>query len=88
MLAGSLIAVGMNWWQSLLTILLGNLIVLVPILFNAHPGTKYGILFPILARSSFGMLGANIPAIIRAIVACGWFGIQTFIGGEAIKTFM
>ena len=88
MLAGSLIAVGMNLWQSLLTILLGNLIVLVPILFNAHPGTKYGIPFPILARSSFGMLGANIPAIIRAIVACGWFGIQTFIGGEAIKTFM
>lgn len=68
--------------------MLGNLIVLLPILLNAHPGTKYGIPFPVLARSSFGMLGANIPAILRAVVACGWFGIQTYIGGEAIKTFI
>jgi nucleobase:cation symporter-1, NCS1 family len=88
MMAGGLIAVGMNWWQSLLTILLGNVIVLIPILLNAHPGTKYGIPFPVLARSSFGMYGANIPAILRAVVACGWFGIQTYIGGEAIKTFI
>src|SRR5215468_6674045 len=88
MLAGGLIAGGMNWWQALLTIALGNLIVLVPILLNAHPGTKYGIPFPVLARSSFGTSGANIPAILRAIVACGWFGIQTFIGGEAVKTFV
>lgn len=77
MLAGGLVAVGMNWWQALLTIGLGNLIVLVPILLNAHPGTKYGIPFPVLARSSFGTIGANIPAVLRAIVACGWFGIQT-----------
>src|SRR6476661_5804603 len=88
MMAGGLIAVGMNWWQALLTIGLGNLIVLVPILLNAHPGTKYGIPFPVLARSSFGTRGANIPAVLRAIVACGWFGIQTFIGGEAVKTFV
>lgn len=88
MLAGGLIASGMNWWQALLTITLGNLIVLVPILLNAHPGTQYGIPFPVLARSSFGTQGANIPAVLRAIVACGWFGIQTFIGGEAIKTFI
>lgn len=88
MLAGGLITVGMNWWQALLTITLGNLIVLVPILLNAHPGTKYGIPFPVLARSSFGTQGANVPAILRAIVACGWFGIQTFIGGEALKTFI
>ncbi len=88
MLAGGLIAVGMNWWQALLTIGLGNLIVLVPILLNAHPGTKYGIPFPVLARASFGTAGANIPAVLRAIVACGWFGIQTFIGGEAVKTFL
>jgi nucleobase:cation symporter-1, NCS1 family len=88
MLAGGLIAVGMNWWQALLTIGLGNLIVLVPILLNAHPGTKYGVPFPVLARASFGTSGANIPAILRAIVACGWFGIQTFIGGEAVKTFL
>ena len=88
MLAGGLISVGMNWWQALLTIGLGNVIVLVPILLNAHPGTKYGVPFPVLARASFGTSGANIPAVLRAIVACGWFGIQTFIGGEAVSTFL
>jgi NCS1 family nucleobase:cation symporter-1 len=88
MLAGGLIAIGMNWWQALLTIGLGNVIVLFPILLNAHPGTRYGIPFPVLARASFGTKGANIPAILRAIVACGWFGIQTYIGGEAVKTFL
>src|SRR5689334_17269103 len=88
MLAGSLLAVGMNWWQALLAIGLGNTIVLVPILLNAHPGTRYGIPFPVLARASFGTRGANVPAVLRAIVACGWFGIQTFIGGEAVKTFV
>lgn len=88
MLAGGLIAVGMNWWQALLTIGLGNIIVLAPILLNAHPGTKYGVPFPVLARASFGTRGANVPAVLRAIVACGWFGIQTFIGGEAVKTFL
>ncbi len=88
MMAGGLVAVGMNWWQALLTIALGNLIVLVPILLNAHPGTKYGIPFPVLARSSFGTTGANVPAVLRALVACGWFGIQTSIGGEALKTFI
>ncbi|MGA1043862.1 MAG: NCS1 family nucleobase:cation symporter-1 [Phycisphaerales bacterium] len=88
MLAGGLVAQGMNWWQALLTIGLGNLIVLIPILLNAHPGTKYGIPFPVLVRSSFGTVGANVPAIARAIVACGWFGIQTYLGGEAMKTFL
>ncbi len=88
MMAGGLLAVGMNWWQALLTILLGNLIVLAPILLNAHPGTKYGIPFPVLARASFGTVGANLPAVLRAVVACGWFGIQTFIGGEAVRTFV
>lgn len=88
MLAGGLVAVGMNWWQALLTIGLGNVIVLGPILLNAHPGTKYGIPFPVLARASFGTRGANVPAILRAIVACGWFGIQTFIGGQALRTFI
>ena len=88
LLAGGLIALGMNWWQALLTIGLGNLIVLIPILLNAHPGTKYGIPFPVLARSSFGTVGANVPALLRAIVACGWFGIQTYIGGEAVRTFL
>ena len=88
LLAGGLVSQGMNWWQALLTIGLGNLIVLIPILLNAHPGTKYGIPFPVLARSSFGTAGANVPAVLRAIVACGWFGIQTSIGGEAVRTFL
>jgi NCS1 family nucleobase:cation symporter-1 len=75
MLAGGLVSIGMNWWQSLLTIALGNIIVCGPILLNAHPGTKYGVPFPVLARASFGTVGANIPAVSRGIVACGWFGI-------------
>jgi len=84
MLASSLIEGGMNWWQAILTILLGNLIVLVPMILNGHAGAKYGIPFPVFARASFGTKGANIPAILRAIVACGWFGIQTWIGGFAL----
>jgi NCS1 family nucleobase:cation symporter-1 len=88
MLASGLIAGGMNWWQAIGTILLGNLIVLVPMLLNAHAGTKYGIPFPVLVRASFGVLGANVPAILRALVACGWFGIQTWIGGQAIHAML
>src|SRR5918995_4687027 len=83
-LAGGFIEAGMNWWQAMMTILLGNTIVLVPMMLNAHAGTKYGVSFPVLCRASFGTLGANIPAILRAIVACGWFGIQTWIGGMAL----
>lgn len=88
MLASGLIAGGMNCWQAILTIALGNLIVLVPMILNAHAGTKYGIPFPVLARSSFGTLGSNIPALLRAVVACGWFGIQTWIGGQAINAMI
>lgn len=84
MLASSLIDGGMNWWQSILTIFLGNTIVLIPMILNGHAGAKYGIPFPVLARASFGVKGANIPALLRAIVACGWFGIQTWIGGYAL----
>jgi NCS1 family nucleobase:cation symporter-1 len=84
MLASSLIAEGMNWWQAVVTIFLGNLVVLIPMVLNAHAGTKYGIPFPVYCRPSFGILGANIPAMLRAMVACGWFGIQTWIGGGAI----
>jgi len=87
MLASGLIGTGMNWWQALITILLGNLIVLVPILANSHPGTKYGIPFPVFARAAYGVFGANVPAIMRAIVACGWFGINAWIGGQALQTF-
>ncbi len=88
MLASSLIAGGMNWWQAVGTILLGNLIVLVPMLLNAHAGAKYGIPFPVLVRASFGTRGANVPAMLRAIVACGWFGIQSWIGGQAIAAMI
>jgi NCS1 family nucleobase:cation symporter-1 len=84
MLASSLIGGGMNWWQAVLTIFLGNLIVLVPMVLNAHAGTKYGIPFPVYCRAAFGTVGANVPAILRALVACGWFGIQAWIGGNAI----
>lgn len=87
MLASGLMTQGMNWWQALLTILLGNTIVLVPILLNSHPGTKYGIPFPVFARAAYGTAGSNLPALMRALVACGWFGIQTWIGGEALQTF-
>jgi NCS1 family nucleobase:cation symporter-1 len=87
MLSSSLIAAGMNWRQALFTILLGNTIVLIPILLNSHPGTKYGIPFPVFARASYGVFGSNMPALMRALVACGWFGIQAWIGGEALHTF-
>jgi NCS1 family nucleobase:cation symporter-1 len=83
-IASGLIAQGMNWWQALLCVFLGNVIVLIPMTLNAHPGTAYGIPFPVLLRASFGTLGANIPAVMRGIVACGWFGIQTWVGGAAI----
>lgn len=88
MLSSGLIASGMNWWQALLTIFLGNTIVLIPILLNSHPGTKYGIPFPVFARASYGTMGSNLPALMRAVVACGWFGIQAWIGGQAIYQFM
>jgi NCS1 family nucleobase:cation symporter-1 len=87
MLASGLISAGMNWWQALVTILLGNTIVLVPILLNSYPGTKYGIPFPVFARAAYGTRGSNLPAIMRAVVACGWFGIQAWIGGQALDTF-
>ncbi len=84
MLASSLIEGGMNWWQAVLTIFLGNCIVLLPMVLNAHAGTKYGIPYPVYCRPAFGIRGANVPAVLRALVACGWFGIQTWIGGAAI----
>ena len=84
MLSSSLIGGGMNWWQAILTIFLGNTIVLAPMILNGHAGAKYGIPFPVFARASFGLKGANVPAMLRAIVACGWFGIQTWIGGYAL----
>ena len=88
MLASSLIGGGMNWWQAIATIFLGNTIVLIPMILNGRAGAKYGIPFPVYARASFGVTGANIPAMLRAIVACGWFGIQTWIGGFALYQFL
>jgi nucleobase:cation symporter-1, NCS1 family len=88
MLASGMIAGGMNWKQALFTVFLGNVLVLIPMLLNAHAGAQYGIPFPIFARASFGVLGANVPAMLRALVACGWFGIQTWIGGEAINAMI
>ncbi len=88
MLASGLIAGGMSWIQAVVTILLGNLIVLIPMLLNAHAGTRYGIPFPVFVRASFGVRGANIPAVLRALVACGWFGIQAWIGGQAIYSLL
>jgi nucleobase:cation symporter-1, NCS1 family len=88
MLASGLIAGGMSWIQAIVTILLGNLIVLVPMLLNAHAGARYGIPFPVFVRASFGVRGANVPAVLRALVACGWFGIQAWIGGQAIYSML
>ena len=85
-MASGLIDSGMSWSQAMATIFLGNSIVLVPMLLNAHAGARYGIPFPVFARASFGVLGANVPALLRALVACGWFGIQTWFGGAALWT--
>ena len=87
-LASSMVEHGWSWRASVASITLGNLIVLIPMLLNAHAGTRYGIPFPVLLRSSFGVFGANIPALMRAFVACGWFGIQTWIGGSAIYNIL
>ena len=87
-LAASLVLLGMAWYQAILTIMIANIVVLAPMLLNSHAGTKYGIPYPVFARASFGVFGANLPALIRAGVACGWFGIQTWIGGTAIFTIM
>jgi NCS1 family nucleobase:cation symporter-1 len=88
LLASGMIAAGMDWKQAIFTVFLGNVLVLVPMLLNAHAGAKYGIPFPVFARASFGVKGANVPAILRALVACGWFGINTWIGGEAINAMV
>src|SRR5437762_13921201 len=87
MLASGLMNAGMSWGQALFTILLGNTIVLAPILLNSHPGTKYGIPFPVFARAAYGTFGSNVPALMRALVACGWCGTQSWIGGEGVNMF-
>jgi NCS1 family nucleobase:cation symporter-1 len=84
LLASSLVIAGMSWLQAFLTILIANVVVLVPMLLNSHAGTKYGIPFPVFARAFYGVRGANLAALLRAFIACGWFGIQTWVGGEAL----
>ncbi len=88
MLAGGLLKAGMSWSQAILTILLGNCIVLVPMALVGHAGTKHGVPFPVLLRASFGTVGANVPAVLRGLVACGWFGIQTWVGGSAVYSIL
>lgn len=88
MLAASLIRSGMSWLQAIGTVFLANLLVLIPMVANAHAGTKYGIPFPVYCRLAFGLIGANIPALMRGLVACGWFGIQTWIGGNALYVML
>ncbi|NVJ97824.1 MAG: NCS1 family nucleobase:cation symporter-1 [Alphaproteobacteria bacterium] len=88
MLSGGLVSEGMNWWQAVLTVFLGNLIVLVPMILVGHAGAQYGVPFPVLLRSAFGTKGARIPVVARGLVACGWFGIQTWVGGSAIHVIL
>ncbi|SDE47286.1 NCS1 family nucleobase:cation symporter-1 [Kordiimonas lacus] len=88
MLAAGLVSEGMAWWQAILTVLLGNVIVLVPMILIGHAGAKHGVPFPVLLRSAFGTKGARIPALARGLVACGWFGIQTWVGGSAIYVIL
>lgn len=88
LLAGGLVSEGMAWWQAVLTVFLGNLIVLVPMVLIGHAGAQYGVPFPVLLRSAFGTKGARIPAVARGLVACGWFGIQTWVGGSAIHVIL
>jgi NCS1 family nucleobase:cation symporter-1 len=87
-LAASLIESGMSWSQAVGTVFLGNAIVLVPMLLIGHAGAKYGIPYAVLARASFGTIGARLPALLRALVACGWYGIQTWFGGMMIRTLV
>ncbi|XP_023539092.1 purine-uracil permease NCS1 [Cucurbita pepo subsp. pepo] len=83
-LAGSLVDLGMAWWQGIATVVAANAVTLIALILTGHPGTKYGISFPIFARSSFGIHGAHIPTLLRALIGCGWYGIETWIAGEAI----
>ncbi|UOD27407.1 NCS1 family nucleobase:cation symporter-1 [Massilia violaceinigra] len=87
-LSASLIEGGMSGYQAVLTVFIANAIVLLPMLLIGHAGTKYGIPYAVLARASFGTTGARIPALMRAIVACGWYGIQTWFGGSMIYTLL
>ena len=79
---------GLSVSEALWTILTANIIVLIPLTLNAYPGTRYGIPCPVVLRASFGIIGSNVPSLIRAVVACGWFGVQTLFGGIAIHLML
>lgn len=79
---------GMSWWQAELNVIAGTMIILIPMVLNGYPGTKYGIPFPVVVRSSFGIQGAHIAGLLRGLVACGWFGINTWICADAISTLL
>lgn len=87
-MAGGMITLGMNWWESVLTVLLGSVIVLIPILLVSHAGTKFGIPYPVFARLWFGKRGAHVPALARGIIAAGWFGINSWYGGQAVDAIL
>lgn len=87
-LAAGLIAVGMSWLQAIIVIAIANVVVLIPMLLNAHAGTKYGIPFAVFLRTMYGVRGANFGALLRAFVACGWFGIQTWLGGSGVAVVL
>ncbi len=87
-LASGMISLGMNWWESVLTIFTGSCIVLIPILLVAHAGTRYGIPYPVFARLWFGTRGAHVPALARAIIGAGWFGINSWFGGLALDAIV
>src|ERR1700724_3845527 len=87
-LASGMIALGMNWWEAVLTILVGSAVVLVPILLVAHAGTRYGVPYPVFARLWFGTRGAHVPALARAVIGAGWFGINAWFGGLALDAIL
>jgi NCS1 family nucleobase:cation symporter-1 len=87
-LASGMISLGMNWWEAVLTIFTGSCVVLIPILLVAHAGTRYGIPYPVFARLWFGTRGAHVPALARAIIGAGWFGINSWFGGLALDAIV
>ncbi len=87
-LASGMISLGMNWWEAVLTIFTGSCVVLVPILLVAHAGTRYGFPYPVFARLWFGTRGAHVPALARAVIGAGWFGINSWFGGLALDAIV
>ena len=83
--AGSLFALGIASWQVLVALVVGIVIVQVFCNLVAKPSQKTGVPYPVINRAVFGVLGANIPAIIRGLIAVAWYGVQTFLAAEALN---